>query len=1246
MVPATLVADPGRGAELHVDLLDENGGPLAVDMVGNLRTTTDQLGGTRVETYFRDGRLKEVSGTAASPVKNVYGVDSVAGVPCEFTKTIRVGPGGAETEWTKAYTDPLGRPFLTVHADAAQSRSFYNDKGQLWKTVDPDGVANLYGYNAEGEREVSAVDLNANDTIDYGVDRIARTVSDVAVRTTALGDVTVGRTRTWVWREGATTENDGTLVSTSETSADGAWSWHSSFGRESSTSTEINAVTRTRTVTSVAPDGTSTVARHQDGRLVAVESYDANDVLLTETTYSYDAHGRQQTVVRNPGAATEQTTTHAYVAGSDQIASATVAAGGISQTTSYAYDALGRRTQTTLPGNVVQHADYDAKSQVVLTYGDGQYPVEYAYDPQGRMVAMTTWKDFNQGTGEGTAGSATTLWLYSPLRGWLDRKQYDDGHGTDYAYTPAGRLASRTWARLDGQSPLVALYAYDAAGQQTLVDYSDATPDVATTYRRDGSPATVADASGTRTFAYNADGSPDSITYATGPLAGYSLDYAQDALGRPLGYILADGTGTVAEAVYSYDAAGRLGTVADGANAFAYGYAPGVPNQVATVTANNGTANVLTTTKTYDGLDRLLSISAAPSSALQAPSSAHTYAYNARNQRTRATLADDSYWDYTYDTLGQVIGGVKYNAAGTPIPGMAFGYVFDHIGNRTTSTENGHQTTYAANLLNQYTARAVPGIAHVRGAASTDAIVTARPTVDGAPVAPPTQSQRLGETFFVPLPVDNTAAPFVGAAEITAVLPGAAPGGEDIVATEARPLRIPQATQALTYDLDGNLTSDGIWQYEWNAENRLVSTAKHANDAKIEYAYDSQGRRFRKTSYSGSAILGWTVETDTYYLYDGWNLIAELDANANNTPIRTHLWGTDLSGTMQGAGGVGGLLSSTRHQAPSTTHTRFACYDGNGNVTAYVDANTGAKSAAFDYDPFGNTVVAEGDTLADLPFRFSTKYTDQETRLLYYGYRYYCPDLGRWLNRDPIGEVGGVNLLGFVNNYGLNAVDLHGLEAVCFNKGKAYWQVHRRDGTVSKAYQIGRLVGANVHLEQAFGTFVKHQETVIATAATFNSTFGYIDTIDEAPRKAIVALWLKWGFVPPFFSTLDQAGIWGSWLCRGKAQGNNWEYATWIRKLGSYYVLNDFVTSGTGAEVRLWVEDPIAMNPKIAGWVHNHPAGGEGMSTGDRDSQRMFKNLTDDDDDPSIFSQAGYAVSPKGYVFKTDGYPPDVQVFP
>ena len=68
-----------------------------------------------------------------------------------------------------------------------------------------------------------------------------------------------------------------------------------------------------------------------------------------------------------------------------------------------------------------------------------------------------------------------------------------------------------------------------------------------------------------------------------------------------------------------------------------------------------------------------------------------------------------------------------------------------------------------------------------------------------------------------------------------------------------------------------------------------------------------------------------------------------------------------------------------------------------------------------------------GDERLRNPFRFSSKYTDDETDLVYYGYRYYSPAMGRWMSRDPIGERGGGNLSLFVGNDAIGGTDLLGL---------------------------------------------------------------------------------------------------------------------------------------------------------------------------------------------------------------------------
>ena len=102
------------------------------------------------------------------------------------------------------------------------------------------------------------------------------------------------------------------------------------------------------------------------------------------------------------------------------------------------------------------------------------------------------------------------------------------------------------------------------------------------------------------------------------------------------------------------------------------------------------------------------------------------------------------------------------------------------------------------------------------------------------------------------------------------------------------------------------------------------------------------------------------------------------------------------------------------------------CYDANGNITRYLD-ESGATVAAYVYGDFGETLERSGPMADVFPHRFSTKYHDDETGFYYYGFRFYNPALKRWMNRDPIGEEGGVNLYGFCGNDPNCNVDCTGL---------------------------------------------------------------------------------------------------------------------------------------------------------------------------------------------------------------------------
>jgi len=119
-----------------------------------------------------------------------------------------------------------------------------------------------------------------------------------------------------------------------------------------------------------------------------------------------------------------------------------------------------------------------------------------------------------------------------------------------------------------------------------------------------------------------------------------------------------------------------------------------------------------------------------------------------------------------------------------------------------------------------------------------------------------------------------------------------------------------------------------------------------------------------------------------------------------------------------------------------TANCYFYCYDGNGNVINLIDIDTKEIAAHYEYDPFGRLLEKEG-SFADRNFyRFSTKRVSAVFGLYYYGWRFYDPDLARWLTRDPIGEKGGLNLYGFVGNNPVAKYDILGLRGGGSSKGK------------------------------------------------------------------------------------------------------------------------------------------------------------------------------------------------------------------
>jgi RHS repeat-associated protein len=468
---------------------------------------------------------------------------------------------------------------------------------------------------------------------------------------------------------------------------------------------------------------------------------------------------------------------------------------------------------------------------------------------------------------------------------------------------------------------------------------------------------------------------------------------------------------------YSYDPnSGRLKTASYGNYSSSYAYRAN-SDLLQTISGKYLETTKSTATYDWDYGVRVKSVQNSGSGLL----SSHTYIYDPLGRRRSTALMDGSHWEYGYNDRNELTSGKHYWGDASFAASQQFEYGYDSIGNRDYTRSGGDGAgnnlrfaDYTANGLNQYSVRGVPGTVDITGLATEGQTVT----VNG-------QNASRHADYFSAAAVLNTGGAPVSQS-VTVQLLGS--GG---TSTSGR-MTMPGSSESFIYDNDGNLSEDSLWTYGWDGENRLIRATRKAitgmpsaDRKELTFAYDDQGRRISRTVAAWNGVNAFINPITTKFLYDGWNLIAELDQS--NNLIRSYLWGLDLSGSRpdeeQEAGGIGGLLLVTDHAANAS---HFTGYDGSGNIVVLVNGSTGEASARYQYSPFGQLIQATGPMAKINPFRWSTKYWDEETGLSYYGLRYYSPDLGRWLNPDPIGEQGGPNLYAFVANSPANFVDPQG----------------------------------------------------------------------------------------------------------------------------------------------------------------------------------------------------------------------------
>ena len=829
---------------------------------------------------------------------------------------------------------------------------------------------------------------------------------------------------------------------------------------------------------------------------------------------SYDALGRP---VKRTGARSVFETI-AYKAGSTLISSITDNTGYAIVNCEYdllgrvsrEWTSFSYRTESGAPEQrtLNKYFSYNARGQVTHEWGNWKQPARYTYDDMtGERVYVDTYRG-GAGWNTSTLPAAFSShydrrqWIYDPHSGLLAKEidatagdastkgmtefSYDVAHRLKSTRTPNGKTILRNYSATTGD-----LQSKTYPGSSESGPDDDTTPDVIYQYDRLGRVTAITDGLGQRTFSYNSDASSNSLMLNRETLSNQFGSYkiisrTYDGYRRSTGFEIKNNPSTsgavIVKQIATYNpVTGRLsevagqyasGSVSDSVE-YSYALDSNFVSQVRNQNVFRGSEPEarLVRQNTFESNRNIIAVArnyVVPPSGSQQSLATTTYAHNALGQLETEWFDGEMYGpiygsggtglrsEHFYTERGELEYSSGRLGSGPYLASRQMRLTYDNAGNRTAvanAMENGawNSVAWTANENNQYTL--VQNLPH-------DFVTGSTP--GGIPPVQVYDEQQEGwilgnrpgggEFFEVKYPSTGYWSQwsydyprrffYNGYGDLSLWYKGT-----------------PQRPQ---YDKSGNMLWDGPVEsgvrhgflginYTYDTENRLIQLENGV--FRITFRYDYMNRRCAQ-SLQWRSGPGWTAAETTYFIYDGWNLVAEYRQSGTNStvPLRAYTWGLDISNTLDGAGGIGGMVlmydfASQKRYAPG--------YDKRGNVIFMYGIDDGVVVSEYEYDPFGKLIRCTGrekvagqwtrvarDPLRN-KFRYQTKwhmdavldYEDMQwddgwsLDLYDFGHRFYAPGLGRFVNRDPLGIKAGLNPYAYAENNPMSFYDRLGLEA-------------------------------------------------------------------------------------------------------------------------------------------------------------------------------------------------------------------------